>query len=81
MQIIKIGRGNLKPHLDTEEYKDYLYKGKYLFLESRVQDYWAWHGMITLDKVREMIGNRNFSKFKKGRKEFKTNYNECKSRF
>ena len=74
MLTIKIGRSNLKPHVDKEKFKDYLYKGKYLVLYSKMtSDTWAWHGMITLDKVKEILGNKNFSKFKKGRKEFKTN--------
>lgn len=60
-----------------EEYEKYLFKDLgYLILnwtknKAKNGEYqWNWHGYITIDELKEKIGDKQYSKFCQGKREF-----------
>lgn len=61
----------LKDNVDLEEWEPYKYEDGYLILLWAYQndDHRNWHGPVTPDELKELLGNQ-WSKFRQGRREF-----------
>jgi hypothetical protein len=71
--VYKVEISQLKPDTPIEEYTQYKFKDEgYLVLYWNYQNagYWNWHGFIEPDKLKELLGVKQWQKFTQGKREF-----------
>jgi len=71
--VYEIELGQLKPTVDKSKLEQYKYEDGYLILHWSYEGANSerfWHGFVTPEELKEVIGPEQYEKFKKGKRKF-----------
>lgn len=69
----KIELTTLTEGFEPSKYEKYKFKDlgvMNLYWTFEKEDFWCWHGLITIDQLKELIGQKQYGKFCQGKREF-----------